>query len=159
MKRTTVHVAILCAWALGATASQAQFPGNQFGRGPTPFSRPTVSPYLNLLQNGNPAINYYGLVRPQMAYDRALQNLGTSVNALGNNVNALDINQTPQTGHRSSFMTQGQYFNTNGAVGGNPYGSQQNIRPGGTSGQNPGQSSGGQGTGGAPRAPSAPAVR
>jgi hypothetical protein len=151
MKTITRYVALVCGWALLATPSQAQYPGNQFGRGPTPFSRPTVSPYLNLLQNGNPAINYYGLVRPQMAYDRAFQNLGNSINALGNNVNALDINQTPQTGHRSSFQTQGQYFMTNGAVGPGAYGNQQGFRPG--SGQVPG----GQGLGqtGAQRAPSA----
>jgi hypothetical protein len=31
-----------------------------------PYSPPVVSPYLNLLNRGNPAINYYGLVRPQV---------------------------------------------------------------------------------------------
>ena len=142
MKMIASAVAVMCGWALWATVSYAQFPGgNQFGRGPTPFSRPTVSPYLNLLQSGNPAINYYGLVRPQFAYDKAIQNLGTNVNSLGNNVNSLDANQAIQTGHRSSFMTQNQYFMTNGAAGGNTLANQQ-ARPGATQGGQGGQSAG-----------------
>ena len=32
---------------------------------------PAISPYLNLLQRGNPAVNYYGLVRPQQQYIHA----------------------------------------------------------------------------------------
>jgi hypothetical protein len=153
MKKIAGHAAALCALALLTTASRAQYPGGQFGRGPTPFSRPTVSPYLNLLQSGNPAINYYGLVRPQFAYDRAIQNLGNNVNALGANVNNLDANQTSQTGHRSSFMTQSQYFMTNGAAGGNTLANQQATRPGANQSGQVGQGSS-QGSG--QRAPTAP---
>lgn len=162
MTKITKCVMAMCGWTLLVPNAFAQFPGGAFGRGPTPFSRPTVSPYLNLLQSGNPAINYYGLVRPQLQFQRALQNLGDNVNTLGNNVNALDTNQTPQTGHKGSFMTQGMYFMTNGsAASNNGYG----ARPGVGFGQNPGQYSGGAyggmgaGQTGAPRAPTASGVR
>ncbi len=119
------------AWLFIAAVSYAQFPGpggGQFGGGQ--FSRPTVSPYLNLLNGGNPALNYYGLVRPQFAYDRAFQTLGANVNSLGANVNSLEAaNQAPQTGHRSSFMTHNQYFMNNGS--GKAAGGQTGARPGG----------------------------
>ncbi|HWY88680.1 MAG TPA: hypothetical protein VNX28_18350 [Gemmataceae bacterium] len=37
---------------------------------------PTISPYLNLNRGGvNPAINYYGIVRPQIENHQAIQNL------------------------------------------------------------------------------------
>jgi hypothetical protein len=32
----------------------------------SPFYRPAVSPYLNLALPGNPALNYFGLVQPQI---------------------------------------------------------------------------------------------
>jgi hypothetical protein len=38
--------------------------------------RPIISPYLNLNQgSANPAINYYGIVRPQIENRQAIQNL------------------------------------------------------------------------------------
>jgi hypothetical protein len=51
--------------ACAATPAWAQVPrypamSNQ------PYSQPVVSPYLNLARGGNPAINYFGLVRPQI---------------------------------------------------------------------------------------------
>ena len=150
-----------CGWSLLAGTCHAQYAGGQFGRGPTPFSRPTVSPYLNLLQGGNPAINYYGLVRPQLAFRNALQNLGENVNTIGNNVNSLETNQPTQTGHRSSFMTQGAYFMTNGSGVG---AMRQRGLAGGTgyglgSGQSSGGYSGGAGASGALRSPSSYGIR
>ena len=105
--KTNVRIAVsLFVWALFTTASQAQ----NFGGG---VSRPAVSPYLNLQRGGDPAINYYGLVRPQVAAARAFATLGNDYNALANTVN--QSNQLVQTGHASSFMTQGRYFNTGGS--------------------------------------------
>lgn len=42
---------------------------------PQTNSRPAVSPYLNLNRGGNPAINYYGIVRPQIQTNRAFQQI------------------------------------------------------------------------------------
>jgi len=42
---------------------------------PRTNASPTVSPYLNLDRGGNPAVNFYGLVRPQIDANRAFQQL------------------------------------------------------------------------------------
>src|SRR5262245_56181717 len=34
-------------------------------------NRPTFSPYLNLLRQGDPVLNYYGLVRPEQEFRAA----------------------------------------------------------------------------------------
>jgi hypothetical protein len=84
-----------------------------------------VSPYLNLNRGGNPAINYYGLVRPQVAAANAIATLGADFNAL-----EASTGQLVQTGNRSSFMTQGRYFMNNGAA-------RPGIQPGGQAGSQP----------------------
>jgi hypothetical protein len=100
-------LAAMLVWGCVATACQAQF-NPRFGAG---APGPAVSPYLNLQRGGNPAINYYGLVRPQVAAARAFESLGNDV------ANLEASSQVVQTGIRSSFMTQGRYFMNNGAVG------------------------------------------
>src|SRR4051794_19633319 len=48
-----------------------------------PSARPAVSPYLNLTRTGtDPAINYYGIVRPQLEFNNSIQNLNRQVGAL-----------------------------------------------------------------------------
>jgi hypothetical protein len=111
MKRTMVFLLAISAWCLSATAAHAQAPlGGRFGGGVGPIARPTVSPYLNIIRGGDPAINYYGLVRPQVAFAKAFQAVDNSVVAL-----QADVNQPSQTGQRSSFMTQSRYFMNNSA--------------------------------------------
>jgi hypothetical protein len=47
---------------------------------PVTNPRPVISPYLNLNRTGvNPAINYFGIVRPQMENHQAIQNLQQQV--------------------------------------------------------------------------------
>jgi len=41
----------------------------------SPFARPVVSPYVNLGLPGNPGINYFGLVRPQLQGYAAINQL------------------------------------------------------------------------------------
>jgi hypothetical protein len=139
MRRIIEHVAALTGCVLLATASQAQFPGAPPGGFGGPgggfgggyggyggYNRPAVSPYLNLNRGGDPAINYYGLVRPQLQYNRALQNVGNDINFLESNLAAAQAQQQPaQTGHGASFMTQYQYFMNNGGgrlPGNRPFG-------------------------------------
>ena len=91
---------------------------------------PTVSPYLNLGRGGgNPAVNYYGIVRPQMDTNRAFQQLdpglfggdprlglgGTAVGPDGNPIpgtnqylpdQALGLN----TGHPATYFYYSHYY-------------------------------------------------
>lgn len=87
--------------------------------------RPTVSPYLNMQRGGNAAINYYGVVRPQLETNRALFQLQQDVQmgqvgvavALDPNQNAAILN-TGQTGHPVSFFNYSHYYGNRGGGGG-----------------------------------------
>jgi hypothetical protein len=105
MKTICSYGVALLVWALFATISQAQ------------FQSPAYSPYLNLTRGGNTALNYYGLVRPQISTANAFQALGNSQNNLNVGTSA-SPNQTLQTGNRSSFMTHGRFFMNSGGGGG-----------------------------------------
>ena len=130
MKRIGSYVVALFGWALLATVSQAQ------------YQNPAVSPYINLNRGGNPAINYYGLVRPQFAANSALQSFGSDLHTLslspGTMANANQ--QRPQTGNRSSFMTHTRFFMNygGGRSGANPYGGSSAGTPGLGAGTAPG---------------------
>src|SRR5215203_6920838 len=98
MKRIICWTLVLGSLTALPVASQAQVPAG-FGQG---APRPGLSPYLNLGRGGNPAINYYGLVRPQIAAERAFQAIGTNIVNLQSEI-ATD--QPVQTSIRASFMT------------------------------------------------------
>ena len=53
----------------GSAAAQYPYPYQQPGYANPPggIAGPPLSPYLNLLNGGNPAVNYYNFVRPQLA--------------------------------------------------------------------------------------------
>jgi hypothetical protein len=120
MKRRMILVLAIAVWWIPVAALHAQAPIGGFGGGVGNISRPTVSPYLNIIRGGDPAINYYGLVRPQIAFSRAFQAVDNSVVAL-----QADANQPSQTGQRSSFMTQSRYFMNNSAPSRPPQQQQQ----------------------------------
>lgn len=90
-----------------------------FGRARTP----TVSPYLNLLNDSNStAFNYYQLYRPQTEFRSAYQNLNRNLDQAERRIarhgEALeDISEIVRpgaslrvTGHPTSFMSYGSYF-------------------------------------------------
>ena len=113
-------LAIGLTWAAGVV--QAQIPAYQMDRSRTP----TFSPYLNLLRGGSsPAINYYGIVRPEITFGNSLYQLGLQQEALQGQQNALGNQQTalaaftqlPATGHASGFQTQSRYFQNANAQG------------------------------------------
>jgi hypothetical protein len=96
---------------LAGQSARAQQPG-----GLDPSRRPAVSPYVNLLRTGSsPAINYYGIVRPEIMFGNALNQLQSQQATLANQQQdqAAAI-ALPATGHRSGFMTQGKYFMSSG---------------------------------------------
>jgi hypothetical protein len=106
------------------TSALAQPPGGQVGR--NPISRPTTSPYLNLLNNrgGSPTLNYFNLVRPEQQFRQAATQFSGELNSLRGNLNQLQ-NQQPQagespaplapgrmapTGHTATFNNLGGFF-------------------------------------------------
>jgi hypothetical protein len=82
----------------------------------SPFGNGGISPYLNLLRGGNPAVNYYGLVRPEIQARTSIQQLQTEVARQQASTVAPPTNQALiDTGHPPRFMQYNQYFNTTAA--------------------------------------------
>ena len=78
-------------------------------------NRPAFSPYLNLLRPGvNPAINYFGLVRPQQEFRSGINTVQSELQGVGTAVNRLSYSDygMRETGHAAGFMTQGSNFMT-----------------------------------------------
>jgi hypothetical protein len=91
--------------------------GQFYSRPPTsPFYRPPVSPYLNLMRPGLSGINYYGLVRPQVDAATAIQQLQQQQLALAAAGGSLDNAALPTTGHTTRFMNYGRYFFNQGGA-------------------------------------------
>lgn len=87
-----------------------------------PVYRPPVSPYLNLLRRGSdPAVNYYGIVRPEIEFRSGLQNLQQQVSAVDQQVTAQDqaLGALPETGHPVQFFNYSHYYGQgfNGGTG------------------------------------------
>jgi hypothetical protein len=71
-----------------------------------------VSPYLNLFNGGNsPAINYFGIVRPQIDFRNSLMMMQQQI-AMGDQSMADMANSMTMltTGHPSLFMSHRKYF-------------------------------------------------
>ncbi len=105
--------AFLLAFAgeLPMASAQPQVPGGG-------ISRPTFSPYLNLLGgNGgrSPALNYLGIVRPQIQLNQQFgqlqQQLTNQNQAINQAIQASDESFLPPTGNISVFNSTGGYFN------------------------------------------------
>jgi hypothetical protein len=95
----------------GWTPARAQFYRPQ--PGPVIPVRPAVSPFLNLFRPGtNPAINYYGLVRPEIEFRGSIAGLQQQVGTLGaaTTLEAQAAAPLPTTGHSVAFGNYGGYF-------------------------------------------------
>jgi hypothetical protein len=104
MKRLLLPLAVAVLACLPA-AARAQVTG----LGQPPLGRPVVSPYLNLLRGGNPAINYYGIVRPLEDLQAFEQAALTQPAALGLG----DPNRPANvSGYNTRYMSYNQYFGT-----------------------------------------------
>lgn len=72
-------------------------------------SRPTISPYLNLLRQGNPALNYYGLVRPEQEFraanDQFRGQLGEVSQKFDQREEQDEASNLGVTGHRVRFLS------------------------------------------------------
>jgi hypothetical protein len=91
------------------------------------FNRPTFSPYLNLARpGGSPALNYFGLVRPEFQFRQSIQNLQGAVAANQQAIGTVESELTgmPATGHTTQFLNLGGHFLNSGP-------SLASTRPGG----------------------------
>jgi hypothetical protein len=81
--------------------------------------QPAVSPYMNLLRQGNsPAFNYLTLVRPELDANKAIDQLNNQVLQYSANPPAATGAGELTTGHAFGFQTQRRYFQTVGGRGG-----------------------------------------
>ncbi len=124
MKRWVIKLSLGFACTLVAGLARGQAP---LRPGISLPSQPTVSPYINLLRNnaafnGNTltAVNYYGLVRPEFAFQNAItglqqqQSLDQQLITTGLAANAGLL----VTGHPAYYLNNGGYFLTTGAAAG-----------------------------------------
>jgi hypothetical protein len=100
-------------WALLTVALVGATAGAQPPLGPRPLTgvnTPPVSPYLNLLRPGtSPAINYYGLVRPELNVLSSMQALQAQLGYV-QQANGLLSGEGATTGHPAYFLNHGTYF-------------------------------------------------
>ena len=119
----TAALLFAAASELPRASAQPQPPGG----GAT--SRPTFSPYLNLLGGGrSPGLNYLGIVRPQQQLNQQFNQLQQQLTTQNASINeAIQSSQDfllPPTGNVSVFNSTGGYFNripgitSGGSVGG-----------------------------------------
>jgi hypothetical protein len=111
-----MRLLVLAVLAVAGVVLIASPAGAQpFGPRAAPFTRtPTVSPYLNLLRGqGLPAVNYYGIVRPQMDAYARFQALGQGLQSAAAPPQP-DAQSIPTTGLSAGFMNHGGYFLTTG---------------------------------------------
>ncbi len=112
-----MRILLLAALSLAAlpaleTSARAQPPGGPPGG---PFAGPrqgAFSPYLNLTRQGaSPAVNYYGLVRPQVQFGDSIQQLQRQA-AVGPFSSSSDAtaDQPSLTGHSFGFQNQYLYY-------------------------------------------------
>ena len=108
----------LAAGILNASAF-AQEPPVIGGVGSRRTRRPTITPYLNLLnrqRDSDLGLQYFGIVRPEIQMRSAINSQSRSLGRLQRQVddqNALIRNQNSQlgaTGHEARFLNLGSYF-------------------------------------------------
>ncbi len=128
MKRTWFYALLLLGfWAHGVHAQVGSIAPYQQ---PPGVRRPTVSPYLNLLRPGSPAVNYYGIVRPQIDFERQLDALQrpTAIGGfVSGSISNIDPNapvqapMQPLTGMATGHVTQFFYLSSYYPTAGRPY--------------------------------------
>ena len=124
LRPATLTAAVLAAaFAGGASAQIGPAPPIGGGVGQPPLRRPTVSPYLGLLNGGagrSSALNYYQIVRPQQRslanetlLNRRLGNLSAAQNRIRSQQSTLQRqiqSQLSPTGKTATFQdTRGFY--------------------------------------------------
>jgi hypothetical protein len=90
-----------------------------------PYYRPPISPYLDLTRGGNPAINYYLGVRPEIdrrldeyQMSRDIQDLERRPPLSGAPEGDELVPTLSGTGHATGFMTFSPYYTSSPSAGG-----------------------------------------
>src|SRR5437870_2548504 len=98
LRYTPLLAALSLVCFTGAVHAQG-YPGGQYN----PGKNPSFSPYLNLVRRDAPLVNnYFGLVRPEMNFRNALQQLETQQATASNQQPGSEYALTlPATGHAS----------------------------------------------------------
>ncbi len=118
MNRLSLKVAAL-AVLVGCLGTASQALGQTGYNRPVTsgLSRPTTSPYLNLLRSGSSALNYYNLVRPEFEFRNAYQGLQGQLTQQQNVVRELSEEGLPVTGHATLFQNYSHYYPSSRGVG------------------------------------------
>lgn len=99
MRRQLMTLAALaCVMSAGAVYGQV------------PSAPSSALNWLNLNRGGNPAINYYGIVRPNNQNLNALNKIQQDYNTLTQSSTNTDPNGIRATGHAATFMNYGHYY-------------------------------------------------
>jgi hypothetical protein len=118
MNRFLLPVLTASAFFLTPILARAQAPAPYNRPQTNPFARPVFSPYLNLLRGGtNPAINYYGLVRPEIDFRNSILGLQQQVDAQAAATATAEGAGALGTGHPTQFNNLSHYFNYQGGPG------------------------------------------
>lgn len=127
MKPTAIVSALTLLGVLvaGSDAALAQAPPGLSRPRLRPWERPTTSPYLNLLGTGPGSFEfqYFRRVRPELEFRRANTQLQRSVEDLQRQIDVqrqqLQVGSgLGPTGHQTSFLNLGGYFNSSGGGSG-----------------------------------------
>jgi hypothetical protein len=124
-QRIQLFAAVAITAALTASASaQNPFPYTNPAGAYQPQRPPVLSPYLNLNNRGNPAVNYYNFVQPQLQLAQPfVGNQGPALPAYQAGDEAVLDPHDPTSimprpsGHPSTFNSTGAYFNSLGTIG------------------------------------------
>jgi len=113
MQRTFI-LSLLSAALIPGLASAQYFQQRQPFN---PYAQPAISPYLDIVRGGNPAINYYnGTLTEIDRRNNAIQQqfMQSQVNQLQQQTTLLEeqdfIPALSQTGHAAGFQVYGGYF-------------------------------------------------
>jgi hypothetical protein len=118
MNRILLTSLIACVWLFLPASLFAQGPAPYVRPQTNPYAKPVFSPYLNLLRGGaSPAVNYYGIVRPEIEFRSGIQSLQQQVTAQANTIAADEAATLPGTGHSTQFNNLSHYFYYQGAAG------------------------------------------
>ncbi len=113
--RTVSIAGILFLTSINSLSAQPQ-------PGVGPVRAPSFSPYLNLVNRGNnPAINYFGIIRPGQQLQQQTRLLQQQLNQTNQNLSSGlgGINNTLITGRGATFGYYSHYYNNSPAsVGG-----------------------------------------
>jgi hypothetical protein len=135
MNRKLLVPLVTFAVLLGGAAGPAlaQYPVSGYGQFYNPYSQPPgtnpggtprLSPYLNLLRNNNPAVNYYLGVVPEIGARRFQRQTATAITDLAQRTATPPLNPEDTdlavavsiTGHPAVFMNTTTYFGGAGAA-------------------------------------------